>query len=80
MRAAHASRIVLPTVPLSPADVADESPRSFCLDEVCIQSSKFVQSRDAKGKKESLKSPWCMYKVIGMLRFDLAWGLSDRVM
>lgn len=38
-------------VPLPPADIADESPRLLCLDEVRIQSSKVVPSRDAKGKK-----------------------------
>lgn len=37
-------------VPLPPADIADESPRLLCLDEVRIQSSKVVPSRDAKGK------------------------------
>lgn len=60
-------------VPLPPADVADKSPRLFCLDEVRIQTSKVVPSRDGRGKKESLESPGVFHKAI-------ADAISDRVM
>lgn len=50
-RAAHASRIVLLTVPLPPADIADEIPRLFCLDEVCIQAVTLDKAGTPKEKK-----------------------------
>lgn len=60
-------------VPLPPADIADESPRLFCLDEVRIQTSKVVPSRDARGKKNRWRAPGVFYKAIADV-------ISDRVM
>lgn len=55
---------MLPRVPLPPADIADESPQFFCLDDLRIQTNEVVPSRDAKGKKESLESSRRIYKAI----------------